>query len=189
MDFSHVSVLLNEAVDGLNIKPEGVYVDGTLGGGGHSYEIAARLFGGGRLIGIDQDSEAIEAAGRRLAEFGDRVRLVKSNFENIEAVLDDLGIDRVDGIILDLGVSSHQLDDESRGFTYRVDAPLDMRMDTDAPLTASDIVNGYSEEEIYRIIRDYGEERFASSIARNICRARKISPVNTTGALVDIINQ
>ena len=187
MEFSHVSVLLNEAVDGLNIKPEGVYVDGTLGGGGHSYEIAARLFGGGRLIGIDQDSEAIEAAGRRLAEFGDRVRLVKSNFENIEAVLDDLGIDKVDGIILDLGVSSHQLDDESRGFTYRVDAPLDMRMDTDAPLTASDIVNGYSEEEIYRIIRDYGEERFASSIARNICRARKISPVNTTGALVDII--
>ncbi len=187
MEFSHVSVLLNEAVDGLNIKPEGVYVDGTLGGGGHSYEIAARLFGGGRLIGIDQDAEAIEAAGRRLAEFGDRVRLVKSNFENIEAVLDDLGIDRVDGIILDLGVSSHQLDDESRGFTYRVDAPLDMRMDTDAQLTASDIVNGYSEEEIYRIIRDYGEERFASSIARNICRARKISPVNTTGALVDII--
>ncbi|MCR5743785.1 MAG: 16S rRNA (cytosine(1402)-N(4))-methyltransferase RsmH [Lachnospiraceae bacterium] len=189
MEFSHVSVLLHETVDSLNIKPDGIYVDGTLGGGGHSFEIASKLSEGGRLIGIDQDREALEAAGERLKCFGDRVTRVRSNFENIGAVLDSLGIEKVDGIMLDLGVSSHQLDDESRGFTYRVDAPLDMRMDMDGALSAADIVNTYPETEINRIIRDYGEEKFSRNIARNIVTEREKAPIETTGRLVEIIRK
>jgi len=189
MEFSHVSVLLHETVDSLNIKPDGIYVDGTLGGGGHSFEIASRLSEGGRLIGIDQDREALQAAGERLKCFGDRVTTVRSNFENMGAVLDGLNISKVDGIMLDLGVSSHQLDDESRGFTYRVDAPLDMRMDMDGALTAADIVNTYPEADINRIIRDYGEEKFSRNIARNIVTEREKAPIETTGRLVEIIRK
>ena len=189
MEFKHYSVLLEETIDNLNIKPDGVYVDGTLGGGGHSYQICKRLTHGGRLIGIDQDKDAIAAAGERLKEFEDRVTIVRSNYSNMKNVLQDLGIEKVDGIVLDLGVSSFQLDTPERGFTYRSeDAPLDMRMDDRQKLTAKDIVNEYSEAELFRIIRDYGEDRFAKNIAKHIVAARKDKPIETTGELNRIIS-
>ena len=186
--FVHKSVLLYETVGSLNIKPGGIYVDGTLGGGGHAYEVCKRL-GGGRLIGIDQDADAIRAAGERLAPFKDKVTIVRSNYQNIENVLKELNIEKVDGIYLDLGVSSYQLDTASRGFTYREDAPLDMRMDQRQTQTASDIVNGYEERELYRIIRDYGEDKFAKNIAKHIVAARQQSPIMTTGQLTQIIRE
>lgn len=189
MEFKHYSVLLEETIDNLNIKPDGVYVDGTLGGGGHSYQICKRLTDGGRLIGIDQDKDAIAAAGERLKEFEDQVTIVRSNYSNMKNVLQDLGIEKVDGIVLDLGVSSFQLDTPERGFTYRSeDAPLDMRMDDRQKLTAKDIVNEYSEAELFRIIRDYGEDRFAKNIAKHIVAARKDKPIETTGELNQIIS-
>lgn len=189
MEFKHYSVLLEETIDNLNIKPDGVYVDGTLGGGGHSYQICRRLTDGGRLIGIDQDKDAIAAAGERLKEFEDRVTIVRSNYSNMKNVLQDLEIEKVDGIVLDLGVSSFQLDTPERGFTYRSeDAPLDMRMDDRQKLTAKDIVNEYSEAELFRIIRDYGEDRFAKNIAKHIVAARKDKPIETTGELNRIIS-
>ena len=189
MEFKHYSVLLEETIENLNIKPDGVYVDGTLGGGGHSYQICKRLTDGGRLIGIDQDKDAIAAAGERLKEFEDRVTIVRSNYSNMKNVLQDLGIEKVDGIVLDLGVSSFQLDTPERGFTYRSeDAPLDMRMDDRQKLTAKDIVNEYSEAELFRIIRDYGEDRFAKNIAKHIVAARKDKPIETTGELNRIIS-
>ena len=184
--FVHKSVLLYETVGSLNIKPGGIYVDGTLGGGGHAYEVCKRL-GGGRLIGIDQDADAIRAAGERLAPFKDKVTIVRSNYQNIENVLKELNIEKVDGIYLDLGVSSYQLDTASRGFTYREDAPLDMRMDQRNPTTAADIVNGYSEMELFHIIRDYGEDNFAKNIAKHIVKARAEKPIETTGELSEII--
>ncbi len=187
MEFNHVSVLLHEAVDELQVKPSGIYVDGTLGGGGHSYEICKRLDSEGRLIGIDQDAEALEAAKRRLGEFKDQITLVKSNYERTGEVLKEQGIEKVDGIILDLGVSSYQLDNAERGFSYREDAPLDMRMDREQTMSAKEIVNGYSQEELFRVIREYGEERYAGSIARNICRQREKKVIETTFELVDII--
>lgn len=187
MSFSHISVLLEETVDGLNVRPGGIYVDGTLGGGGHSFEIAGRLEGKGRLIGIDQDAAAIQAAGERLAPYGDLVTIVRSNYSNIKSVLEELQIEKVDGIMLDLGVSSYQLDTAERGFSYMEDAPLDMRMDQRNPKTAKDIVNDYSEQELYRIIRDYGEDKFARNIARRIVQAREQKPIGTTGELSDII--
>jgi 16S rRNA (cytosine1402-N4)-methyltransferase len=168
MEFKHKSVLLDESIEALNIKPDGIYVDGTLGGGGHSYEICRRLSEKGRLIGIDQDADAIAAATRRLGEFKDRVMIVRSNYCDMRRELGKLGITSVDGVILDLGVSSYQLDTAERGFTYREDAPLDMRMDQRQSLTAKDIVNEYSEMELYRIIRDYGEDKFAKNIAKHI---------------------
>lgn len=187
MEFKHKSVLLYETVDELNIKPDGIYVDGTLGGGGHSYEIAGRLSDGGRLIGIDQDEDAIKAAGKRLEPYMDRVTIVRNNYCNMDKVLDELGIDKVDGIMLDLGVSSYQLDAADRGFTYNVDTALDMRMDQRQEITAKDIVNEYSEFDLYRIIRDYGEDRFAKNIAKHIVAARQEKPIETTFELNDII--
>lgn len=187
MEFKHKSVLLDETIESLNIKPNGIYVDGTLGGGGHSYEIAKRLTDGGRLIGIDQDEDAIRAAKERLSEFADRVTIVRDNYCNMPRVLDELGISKVDGILLDIGVSSYQLDEAERGFTYKQDAPLDMRMDQRQEMTAKDIVNGYSEEDLYRIIRDYGEDKFAKNIAKHIVQARQIKPVETTFELDEII--
>ena len=187
MEFKHKSVLLDETIESLNIKPNGIYVDGTLGGGGHSYEIAKRLTDGGRLIGIDQDEDAIRAAKERLSEFADRVTIVRDNYCNMPRVLDELGISKVDGILLDIGVSSYQLDEAERGFTYKQDAPLDMRMDQRQEMTAKDIVNGYSEEDLYRIIRDYGEDKFAKNIAKHIVKARQIKPVETTFELDEII--
>ena len=188
MEFKHKSVLLEETIEELKIKPDGIYVDGTLGGGGHSYEICKRLGENGRLIGIDQDADAICAAGKRLEEFSDKVTIVRSNYSNMKQVLKDLGIDQVDGILLDLGVSSFQLDTPERGFTYRSeDAPLDMRMDNRQKLTARDIVNEYSEMELFRIIRDYGEDRFAKNIAKHIVSARQEKPIETTGELNHII--
>ncbi|MFR8548192.1 MAG: 16S rRNA (cytosine(1402)-N(4))-methyltransferase RsmH [Lachnospiraceae bacterium] len=187
MEFRHKSVLLEESIESLCIKPDGIYVDGTLGGGGHSYEICRRLSGKGRLIGIDQDEAAIEAATGRLGEFKDRVTIVRSNYCNMRGELGKLGITSVDGVILDLGVSSYQLDEASRGFTYREDVPLDMRMDQRQSMTAKDIVNGYSEMELYRIIRDYGEDRFAKNIARHIVNARKEKTLETTGELIHVI--
>ncbi len=187
MAFEHKSVLLYETVDSLNIRPDGIYVDGTLGGGGHAYEVCKRLGEHGRLIGIDQDADAIAAASARLSEFQDKITVVRSNYENIASVLHDLGIEKVDGIYLDLGVSSYQLDTASRGFTYREDAPLDMRMDQRNPQTAADIVNNYSEMELYRIIRDYGEDRFAKNIAKHIVRQRQEKPYETTGELIETI--
>lgn len=187
MEFNHVSVLLNECVDGLCIKPEGIYVDGTLGGAGHGYEVCRRLTGAGRFVGIDQDEAAIRAASERLNEFGRRAVIVKSNYVHMKQVLSGIGISRVDGILLDLGVSSYQLDAAERGFSYRVDAPLDMRMDTGQDMTAKDIVNSYEEEKLSEIIRIYGEERFAKSIARNIVKRRQDKEIRTTGELVEII--
>lgn len=187
MEFKHKSVLLYETVDELNIKPDGIYVDGTLGGGGHSYEIAGRLSEGGRLIGIDQDEDAIKAASKRLEPYMDRVTIVRNNYCNMDKVLDELGIDKVDGIMLDLGVSSYQLDAADRGFTYNVDTALDMRMDQRQEITAKDIVNEYSEFDLYRIIRDYGEDRFAKNVAKHIVAARQEKPIETTFELNDII--
>ncbi|MCI6868647.1 MAG: 16S rRNA (cytosine(1402)-N(4))-methyltransferase RsmH [Lachnospiraceae bacterium] len=187
MEFKHKSVLLEESIDALCIKPDGIYVDGTLGGGGHSYEICKRLSEKGRLIGIDQDGAAIEAASRRLREYKDRVMIVRSNYCDMRRELGKLGITSVDGVILDLGVSSYQLDEANRGFTYREDAPLDMRMDQRQTRTAKDIVNEYSEMELYRIIRDYGEEKFAKNIAKHIVNARKEKALETTGELIHVI--
>lgn len=187
MEFRHKSVLLNETVDNLNVRPGGIYVDGTLGGGGHSYEIARRLQGKGRLIGIDQDEDAIKAAGQRLEEFGDLVTIVRDNYCNIKAVLDSLNIEKVDGIMLDLGVSSYQLDTAQRGFSYMEDAPLDMRMDKRQQITAEDIVNDYSEMELFHIIRDYGEDKFAKNIAKHIVREREKKHIRTTLELAEII--
>jgi 16S rRNA (cytosine1402-N4)-methyltransferase len=188
MIFEHKSVLLEETIDSLNIKPDGIYVDGTLGGGGHALEVCKRLSNNGRLIGIDQDADAIEAATKRLEDHKDKVTVVRSNYVNIKSVLSELGIEKVDGIYLDLGVSSYQLDASDRGFTYREDdAPLDMRMDQRNDQTAADIINNYSEFDIYRIIRDYGEDKFAKNIAKHIVRARQIKPIETTGELSEII--
>ena len=187
MAFSHKSVLLNETIEGFKIKPDGIYVDGTLGGGGHSFEIAARLNEKGRLVGIDQDEAAIEAAGNRLSEFGSRVTIVRSNYRNTKSVLASLGITGIDGMMLDLGVSSYQLDTEERGFSYRFDTPLDMRMDQRQSLTAKNIVNEYSETELFHVIRDYGEDKFAKNIARHIVKARETKTIETTGELNEII--
>ena len=186
MEFNHYSVLLKETIDGLNIKPDGVYADGTLGGGGHSYEIASRLSKEGKLIGIDQDEAAIEAAGARLKDF-ENVTIVRSNYEKMPEVVRDLGIDGLDGIVLDLGVSSYQLDTAERGFSYKTDTALDMRMDRRQSLTARDIVNGYSQRELFRIIKDYGEEDFAQNIAKHIVLAREEKPIETTYELNEII--
>lgn len=187
MEFNHYSVLLPETIEQLHIKEDGIYVDGTLGGGGHSFEIAKRLTTG-RLIGIDQDYDALEAAGERLRPFEDRVTFVHSNYEAMVERVHELGVDKVDGILLDLGVSSFQLDTPERGFSYMVeDAPLDMRMDQDNPMTAADIVNDYAEEELYRMIRDYGEDRFAKNIAKNIVKERKNGRIETAGQLNRII--
>lgn len=187
MTFEHKSVLLEETVASLNIKPDGIYVDGTLGGGGHAYEVCTRLGEGGRLIGIDQDADAILAATARLETFQDKVTIVRSNYVNIKTVLSQLGIEKVDGIYLDLGVSSYQLDTAERGFTYREDAPLDMRMDQRSDKTAADIVNGYDEMALFRIIRDYGEDKFAKNIAKHIVRMREEKPFETTGELIEAI--
>ena len=187
IEFKHIPIMLEEVIEGLDIKPNGIYVDGTLGGGGHSYEIAKRLVSGGRLIGIDQDEAAIKAAGARLSEFGDRVTVVRSNYAQMVSVLQSLGIEQVDGILLDLGVSSHQLDNAERGFSYMEDAPLDMRMDRRQEKTARDIVNYYSQAELTRIIRDYGEDKFAAKIAAKIIGFRENKPVETTGELAEII--
>ncbi len=185
-EFHHISVLLNECLEGLDIKPDGIYVDGTLGGAGHSSQIAKRLTTG-RLIGIDRDPVALKAAGERLQQYSDRVTLVHSNFCRIREVLDELNIEAVDGILLDLGVSSPQLDDGQRGFSYMVDAPLDMRMNNSDALTAEEIVNTWSYEQLRRILFDYGEERYAPQIAAAICRKREERPIHTTLELVDII--
>ena len=187
MEFKHYSVLLNEVIDNLNIKPDGIYVDGTLGGAGHSSHIAEKLSGKGRLIGIDQDEDAIKAASERLKPFGDRVTIIRDNYENAVSRIKELGIDHVDGILLDLGVSSFQLDNEERGFTYRFDTPLDMRMDRRQELTAGTIVNEFSEMEIFHIIRDYGEDKFAKNIAKHIVARRSEKPIETTFELNDII--
>lgn len=188
MTFSHTSVLLYETVDSLNIRPDGIYVDGTLGGGGHASLVLSRLGESGRLIGLDQDADAIAAATERLKRYGDRVTVIRTNYENIKEALASLGIAKVDGIYLDLGVSSYQLDTAERGFTYREDdAPLDMRMDQRRSETAKDIVNGYSEMELYRIIRDYGEDRFAKNIAKHIVKARQEKEIETAGELTEII--
>ena len=189
MEFVHKSIMLEEVIESLAIKPNGIYVDGTLGGAGHSSEIAKRLGPEGRLIGIDQDGEAIAAATKRLEPYRDRVTIVRSNYAQMCQVLKELGISKVDGILLDLGVSSYQLDNAERGFTYREDVPLDMRMDQRQTKTAEDIVNTYSESELYRIIRDYGEDKFAKNIAKHICLARQETPIHTTGELTEIIKR
>ena len=187
MGFEHKSVLLNETIEGLNIKPDVIYVDGTLGGGGHAYEVCRRLGEKGSIIGIDQDEAAIEAASVRLKDFGEKVTIIRSNYCDMKSKLHELGIDKVDGIVLDLGVSSYQLDTAERGFSYREDAPLDMRMDRRQKMTARDIVNDYSEMDLYRVIRDYGEDKFAKNIAKHIVAARGINPIETTGQLTEII--
>lgn len=188
MEFKHYSVLLEETIENLNIKPDGIYVDGTLGGGGHASEVAKRLSEKGRLIGIDQDADAIHAAGERLAPYGERITIIRSNYANMKEELHAIGIEHVDGIVLDLGVSSFQLDTPERGFTYReADAPLDMRMDDRQTLTAKDIVNEYSEMDLFRIIRDFGEDKFAKNIAKHIVAERAKKPIETTGELTEII--
>ncbi len=187
MAFKHTTVLLHETVDGLNVRPDGIYVDATLGGGGHAFEVCRRLGDTGRLIGIDQDADAIKAAGKRLEGFGEKVTIIRSNYRDMKPELHKLGIDSVDGITLDLGVSSYQLDTADRGFSYRMDAPLDMRMDQRQKMTARDIVNGYSETELFRVIRDYGEDRFAKNIAKHIVMEREKAPIETTGQLNEII--
>ena len=186
INFSHRSVLLDECIEGLDIKPDGVYVDGTAGGGGHSFEIARRLVGG-RLICIDQDSAAIEAASKKLAPFSDKVTVVRNNFSNIATVCNELGVDKIDGMLLDLGVSSHQLDTAERGFSYNADAPLDMRMDNRATLDAEIVVNTYSAEELTRILFEYGEEKFSRQIASAIVREREKSVIKSTAQLASII--
>ena len=185
--FRHISVLLEECIRELNIKPNGIYVDGTLGGAGHSSEIVKKLTQNGRLIGIDQDADAIRAAGERLSPFADKVTIVRNNYCNIADIMKEQNISGVDGILLDLGVSSYQLDTVERGFSYREDAPLDMRMDDRSTKTAKDIVNGYSEAELYRIIRDYGEDSFAKNIAKHIVRMRSEKPIETTFELTEAI--
>lgn len=187
MSFSHKSVLLEETIEGLDIKPDGIYVDGTLGGGGHSYEIAKKLSKKGHLYGIDQDEAAIEAAGERLKEYKDRVTIIRDNYENAVSDLKQSGVTGVDGIILDLGVSSYQLDTVERGFSYKYDTALDMRMDLRQPLSAKEIVNDYSQADLVRIIRDYGEDKFANNIAKHIVAARQKKPIETTYELNDII--
>ena len=187
MEFKHTSVLLHETIENLHTKPEGIYVDGTLGGGGHAGRIAERLQGSGRLIGIDQDADAIEAAGRRLEPYRERITLIRDNYCHMKEALKQIGIDKVDGIVLDLGVSSFQLDNIERGFSYKYDTKLDMRMDTRQSLSAREIINEYPEADLYRIIRDYGEEQFAKNIAKHIVMARKDKPVETTGQLCEII--
>jgi len=189
MAFEHKPVLLTETIEALNIRPDGIYVDGTLGGAGHSSEIVKRLTEGGRLIGIDRDADAVRAATERLAAYSDRVTIVRENYLNTAAVLKELQIPRVDGILLDLGVSSYQLDTKERGFSYTGDAPLDMRMDDRQELTAAFIVNEYSEADLIRILRDYGEEKFAASIARRILAAREKKPLETTGELAEIVKE
>ena len=189
MAFRHTSVLLEETVDGLAVKPDGIYVDATLGGGGHAFEVCSKLSSKGSFIGIDQDAAAIEAAGARLLDFGERVTIIRSNYCDMKPRLHEIGIDKVDGIVLDLGVSSYQLDTAERGFSYRTDAPLDMRMDQRQKMTAKDIVNDYSESDLYRVIRDYGEDRFAKNIAKHIVIARGKGPIETTGQLNEIIRQ
>ena len=186
-EFSHYSVLLEESIDGLEIKPDGIYVDCTLGGGGHSEAIASRLGEGGRLIAIDQDTAALAASGRRLAKYADKIEFVRDNFRNVGDVLSRLGIEKIDGAVIDLGVSSYQLDTPERGFSYMHDAPLDMRMDPDAPLSAHEVINTYSEERLKKIIFEYSEERFAGRIASKICAAREVKRIETTWELVDII--
>lgn len=186
MEFNHYSVLLEETIENLNIKPDGIYVDGTLGGGGHAFEVCKRL-NEGRFFGIDQDDAAIQAAGARLSCFGDKVTIIRNNYRNMKAALLEYGVEKVDGIVLDLGVSSYQLDTEERGFSYRFDTDLDMRMDRRQSLTAKDIVNGYSEMDLYRIIRDYGEDTFAKNIAKHIVKARAAKEIQTTGELNELI--
>ena len=186
MEFNHISVLLNETIEGLNIKPDGIYADGTLGGAGHSYQIASKLNGLGRLIGFDQDEDAITASTERLKEFKN-VTIVRSNYRNMKEELNNRGINKVDGILLDLGVSSYQLDTVSRGFSYKEEAPLDMRMDNRNEVTARDIVNNYSQGDLFRIIRDYGEDKFAANIAKHIVKNREIKPIETTTELAEIV--
>ncbi len=187
MEFKHTSVLLEETIENLQIKPDGIYVDGTLGGGGHSYQIASRLTGNGRLIGIDQDGEAIQAASKRLEPFSEKVTIIRDNYCNAKAALQNIGVEKVDGIVLDLGVSSYQLDNVERGFSYKYDTDLDMRMDTRQSISAKDIVNTYSEMELFRVIKDYGEDQFAKNIAKHIVQARADKPIETTGELNEII--
>lgn len=187
MEFKHTSVLLEETIENLDVKPEGTYLDGTLGGGGHALAVASLLSGNGRLIGIDQDEDAIAAAGERLKPYGERITLIRDNYANAVQALAGIGVCGVDGIVLDLGVSSYQLDNEERGFSYRYDAPLDMRMDRRQSLSAKEIINGYTEAELFRILRDYGEEKFAKNIAKHIVAARKDKPLETTGELNEII--
>ena len=189
VNFSHKSVLLEECMEALAIRPDGVYVDGTAGGAGHSSSIAARLSEVGRLIALDQDETAVAVATERLSVFGDRARVVRSNFCELDAVCKTLGIEHIDGLLLDLGVSSYQLDTAERGFSYQADAPLDMRMDVRNPLTARTVVNEYSEDRIRKILFEYGEERFSSRIASNIIREREKAPIETTGELVEIIKR
>ena len=189
MEFHHVSVLLNECIEGLKIKENGIYVDGTLGGGGHSLEIVKRLGEGGRLIGIDQDTDALKAAGERMKDYSDKVTYVHSNFENVRQVLNDLGIEKADGFLIDIGVSSFQLDEAERGFSYMQDAPLDMRMNSENELSAYDVVNNYSEEALNNVIFGYGEERWAKRIAQFIVAEREKKPIETTFELVEVIKK
>ena len=188
MEFQHKSILLNECMEGLSIKEDGIYVDGTLGGGGHSFHILERLGERGRLIGIDQDEDAIKAATKRLEAFANKITIVRDNYEHFQTILSTLSIPKVDGILLDLGVSSYQFDEADRGFSYRFDAPLDMRMDRRQDFTAKDLVNNYSEQELYRIIRDYGEDKFARNIAKHIVKEREKKPIETTFELSEIIS-
>ena len=189
MDFNHTSVMLNEVIAALNIKPDGTYLDGTLGGGGHAKAIGEKLGERGILIGIDRDDDAIQAADERLKDLTCRVKIIRANFSELDKILDSFGVKKIDGAIFDLGVSSHQIDTAERGFSYLHDAPLDMRMDRRQKLTARDVINDYDEERLTKIFRDYGEERFARRIADALCRARKISAIETTGQLVKLIEQ
>lgn len=189
MDFEHQSVLLKETIEGLHVNPDGIYVDGTLGGGGHAYEVCRKLSNKGSFIGIDQDADAISAASIRLAGFGEKVTIIRSNYCNLKLALHEIGIDKVDGIVLDLGVSSYQLDTAERGFSYMKDAPLDMRMDRRQEMTARDIVNTYDEKDLFRMIRDYGEDRFAKNIAKHIVHEREKGPIETTTQLAEVIGR